>query len=174
MIQGLTTKEYLQQIHMIRAKVERLESVRAILRSDLYSVHSAVESLGRVRVQSSFSDSRVNRILCKIETIDGMILEEIDRLQGIRQTIVGQIEAIPDERMKEILFRRYVKCEKWEYIAGDIYADIRYVYRVHSQALKAFSQMFGTALPDGSDDAGGSNHLDGLKSDAGHLTVREP
>ena len=161
-MQELTTKEYLQQIHMIQKRVERLEYVRTSLKADLYSVRSAAASLGSARVKSSFKDSRVNRILYKIETIDGNVLKEIDQLQDIRQAIVNQIEAIPDERLREILFQRYVRCEKWEGIANNLHFDVRYMYLLHARALPVFAEMFGNLYLTGpeAEAAVGSNKTD--------------
>ena len=139
----MTTKEYLQQIDMARRKIERLEYNRSVLRSDLYSVKSAASSLGNIREQSSYMDNRIDKLLDKIAATDINILKEIERLQDIRQTIIQQIEAMPDEKQKEVLFRRYVRCEKWEEIASNLFFDTRYIYLLHARGLTDFAEMFG-------------------------------
>ena len=136
----MTTKEYLQEIYKISRRIKRLQEIRAEIRADLYSVRSA--PLDSDKVQSSVSDDRMAKLVAKVDWIERDIIDELDVLTERRKVICGQIEQMTDERYKTILHDRYVLCHKWERIAVDMDLDIRWVYRLHGEALKSFENLY--------------------------------
>ena len=136
----MTTKEYLQEIYKLSRRIKRLQEIRAEIRADLYSVKSA--PLSSDKVQSSAGDDRMAKLIAKVDRIERDIVDQIDKLTDRREAICGQIEQVEDERYKTILYDRYVLCHKWERIAVDMDLEIRWVYRLHGEALKSFEKLY--------------------------------
>lgn len=138
----MTAKEYLQQIYITTKKIERLEQSREQLRADLYSIKSPSGSMSSTVVSSSVSGDKMEKLIAKADCIERDIVKELDRLIKKRDKITRQIEKVPDERYRTILYQRYVQCLKWERIADNLNHDLRYVYRLHGDALQVFDKLF--------------------------------
>lgn len=63
-----------------------------------------------------------------------------DRLITLRKEAGALIEQIADGRYREVLKRRYLWGESWEYIAIGMGYSFRQVLRIHGSALGAFSK----------------------------------
>ena len=70
-----------------------------------------------------------------IADMEADIDREIDRLVSLRQTIEASIAAVQDERLRDILRRRYIDGDRMERIAVDLCLDYRWVRRLHARAL---------------------------------------
>ena len=53
--------------------------------------------------------------------------------------IFQAIEEVPDERERQVLTLRYIKCLKWEEIAVEMHVEWAQVHRIHAKALKHFN-----------------------------------
>ena len=140
----MTAKTYLQQIYNIQQQIERLRRRRDAIRADLYSLGSPAGQLDTDRVQTSnMMGDRMLELVAQADELDQGIVYEIKRLQRKREQIAGEIETLPNERYRKLLFERYVVCRKWPQIAvilstTDQPLDLRWVYRMHGHALKMF------------------------------------
>ena len=81
-------------------------------------------------------------MIARMDKADRNIRSETERLHNQRIKIQQQIESVDDERYRSILFGRYVLCETWEKVAEDVPCDVRHVYRLHGDALKAFEDLY--------------------------------
>ena len=72
--------------------------------------------------------------------------EEVDRYLSLVQEIRQTIEQVGDTRYIEILYRRYFCAETWETISLNTGYDLRWVYRLHKQALRAVDRIINTPL----------------------------
>lgn len=70
-----------------------------------------------------------------IADLDAEINREIDRLVALRQRIEQSIAGVHDERLRDILRRRYIDGDRMEQIAVDLCLDYRWVRRLHARAL---------------------------------------
>ena len=52
--------------------------------------------------------------------------------------IFQAIENAPNERERQVLTYRYIKCLKWEEIAVEMHVEWAQVHRIHANALKHF------------------------------------
>lgn len=137
----MTAKEYLQQIYHLDRRIKRLQAKREEIRADLYSVKSTTD-YNADKVQTSASGDAMLRLIAKADSIDRDIVRKIDRLVSLRDSISKEIEQLPNEKHKEVLFKRYVICERWEQIAVDMNVTLRYVYMVHGEALQVFAKKY--------------------------------
>jgi len=138
----MTTKEYLQQIYIIHKKITRLEERRQQIRAEMYGTRSPAGQMGD-RVQTSMSGDAMLNLIAKVDRIERDIVYEKDALLDAQSRIIRQIESVPDEKQKDVLFKRYVCFKRWEQIAVDMNLTVRYVYMLHGDALKSFSKIIG-------------------------------
>lgn len=84
----------------------------------------------------------------KIETVNRMIATDrentdeyrkrIDDLKAIKTDICNVILNVENAKLQELLELRYIHFAKWDYISRILgYSNVRSVYRLHIQALKA-------------------------------------
>ena len=142
----MTPKEYLQQIYIITKRLQRLRQLCDQLREDAYSIGSPMGSLSPDKVQTSPSGDQMERAIARVDKTERQIRSETNRLKEKRRKIQQQIEAVPDERYKSILFGRYVMCQTWERVAEAVPCDVRHVYRLHGAALRAFGEIYAKEI----------------------------
>lgn len=136
----MTTKEHLQQVYSIQRKIKRLEDRREDLRADLYSVKSPSD-LPEIRVQTSLSGDKMLELISKVDELERDIIAEISDLTDKKQQIMTEIEKVPNENYRQLLFDRYILCKRWEQIALDRDKGVRWIYRMHGKSLNAFEKV---------------------------------
>ncbi len=65
-----------------------------------------------------------------------------DRLITLRKEAGALIEQIEDGRYREVLKRRYLWGESWEYIAVGLGYAYHHIHKLHGQALNEFETVF--------------------------------
>ena len=136
----MTAKEHLQQVYAIQRKIKRLQDRREDLRADLYSVKSPSD-LPEIRVQTSITGDKMLELVAKVDELERGIIAEIDELTEKKQEIIAEIERVPQENYRQLLFDRYILCQKWEQIALDRDKGVRWIYRLHGKALNTFEKV---------------------------------
>ena len=136
----MTAKEHLQQVYAIQRKIKRLQDRREDLRADLYSVKSPSD-LPEIRVQTSITGDKMLELVAKVDELERGIIAEIDELTEKKQEIISEIERVPQENYRQLLFDRYILCQKWEQIALDRDKGVRWIYRLHGKALNTFEKV---------------------------------
>lgn len=140
----MTTKEYLQQIFMIRQKISRLSARRDEIRREMYAMKSPAGKMSADKVQSSTTGDQILKLIASVDVIEQDIVREIRALEEARDRISKEIEAVPDDRYRRLLHQRYELCWRWERIAadwGEYGMSVRHIYRLHGDALKAFAKV---------------------------------
>lgn len=130
-------KEYLQQVRKLDILIGRKIEQRDSLRAD--TVRITAHSEGE-RVKSSGNLMRLSDTIAKIIDLEKEIDADIDKLVNLKKEIISVIDSIDHSEMIDLLYRRYLKYEKWEKIAVEMNYNIRWVYRLHGQALKKISE----------------------------------
>lgn len=134
----MTTKQYLQQIYQIHRRVRRLQAQREQIRAELYSVGSPAGKMDADKVQTSLSGDTMLRLIAKVDEVERGIVAEMEELLELQHRITREIEQLPNEQQRDVLFQRYVLFKKWEQIAVDMNYTIRRVYQLHGEALESF------------------------------------
>lgn len=137
----MTAKQYLQQIYQIHRKVKRLQAQREQIRAELYSIGSPSGKMDADKVQTSTSGDSMLRLIAKVDELEREIVEEVDDLLEKQHRITREIERLPNDRQRDVLFQRYVLFRRWEEIAVKMDVSVRYVYHVHGDALKSFAKI---------------------------------
>lgn len=136
----MTAKEHLQQVYMIQRKINRLEAQREDLRADLYSVKSPSD-MPDIRVQTSLTGDKMLELVARVDEIERGIIDEINALVEKKVSITEEIEKVPNENYKQLLFDRYILCRRWEQIAIDRDKSVRTIFKMHGRALNLFEKV---------------------------------
>lgn len=136
----MTAKEYLEQIYHIDNRIKRLNETRAAIRIEMYSVKTP--TLSANKVTSSMSGDAMLRIIARADEVDREMALEVKRLIETRNKICKQIEGLPKEKHRQVLYMRYVLFKRMERIADDMDKTVRHVYRLRDEALAAFEEKY--------------------------------
>lgn len=146
----MTVKQYLGQVRQLDLKInQRFDQVE-----ELKQIAAGVKSPGikGSMVQTSKEGDPIGNIVNKYLDIESEIDELIDRYVSLKNKIIGEIQSLPDPRMIELLYLRYIKYMRLEEIActmkkknGNAYS-YDHIQRLHSKALYEFSKCHGNAV----------------------------
>ena len=136
----MTAKEYLQQVYRAKKEVRRLQLARDHLREEMYSLRSPSGNMTPDKVQSSVTGDKIEKLIAQVDETERELVAQQERWLELYRTVTRQIEAMPNELHREILFQRYVLCKRWPRISRDLDYDQRYVYRLHGEALVEFTR----------------------------------
>lgn len=132
----MTAKEYLKRIElidiMIRQREEQLNSLRETAGG------AAAIRYDKLNVQMSVSPDMMERNILKLLDLEEKIFADKVRLESLKNEIVEQIQSLDDRRYVDVLFRRYVRYQKFEQIALDMSYDYDYIRVLHGEALVTF------------------------------------
>lgn len=134
----MTAKEYLSQLitmdNAINRKQQRLATLRDVAMNT--TPNYADEAVQRTREKNPLEN-----IMAKIVDLDREIDEDIDALVDFKAEVWEQLDKIPDERYKRILWLRYADRKTWRYIASDVNFSTRYIHKMHSKALDELDKI---------------------------------
>lgn len=136
----MTAKEHLQSVYAISQKINRLQARREDIRNDLYSLGGM--DMSADRVQTSPKGDRMLELIATVDEIERDLVDEIKELTEDKQKIIREIERVPQENYKQLLYDRYVLCQRWEKIALDRNKGVRWIYRLHGKSLQAFEKVW--------------------------------
>ena len=125
----MTAKEFLQQGWHIEQRIEKRKDERERLMAKLTSGVQQLSGMPRGGVHD-WTDTAI-----RIAELDKMLMADIDCLVTLKADICKAIDAVEDIRYRRLLELRYRNYESWEQIAVDMGYDIRWVYRLHGEAL---------------------------------------
>jgi len=134
----MTAKEELQSIGRMRNKLKRMRNRIGELREAMTSLSSPSGSMNPDKVQTSMNGDKMAALMADLDDLEKSYLDGVEGLQHSITEIAGKIERLPNERQKEVLYKRYVLGQTWEQIAVDMNFYIRHVYRIHGEALKEY------------------------------------
>ena len=129
----MTPKEYLQQygtaMRRIRAISDHLAELRAIAEriTPNYGGNGGSHQTG----------DKLGSAVAQIVDAENKVRTEIEQLFATEREIEQTINAVEDERLRMILYHRYILGEKWEQIAVSLHLDYRWLLRLHGRALIA-------------------------------------
>lgn len=126
----MTAKEYMSRGYHLEKEIEALKAEKARAYNE---ATNTVRSTDGERVQSSggHGDNKMATYAEYSRKLD----ELIDRRFVVKCEIISMVDVIQSALYREILFRRYISCEKWEKIALDMNYSIRHITRLHGKAL---------------------------------------
>ena len=128
----MTPKEYLQQAYRIDRKIKLDIEKLSAMRSALFGKAVSYESDGS---QHTRHGNGIEAAMLRVLEYEERINAEIDRLTDTRLKIEQVINLVPDDTQREVLTRRYLLYQKWEYIAVEMNYNIKWIFKLHGKAL---------------------------------------
>ncbi|MDE7185136.1 MAG: hypothetical protein K2O40_11870 [Lachnospiraceae bacterium] len=130
-----TKRKYLDKFRENRDAVKRIEE--QIKEFELFETSPKINSIDVKTHDSSVAKDLSDYIVKKNELVEKMIHARYRRVR-IYTEIFQAIEEVPDERERQVLTLRYIKCLKWEEIAVEMHVEWAQVHRIHTRALGHF------------------------------------
>ncbi|MBR3747579.1 MAG: hypothetical protein IKN27_11535 [Selenomonadaceae bacterium] len=134
----MTAKEYLQQVYYLNEKIEsKLEQI-ARLQSTATRVTTVITGTpsGGTRLSS-----RIEEAVAAVQQQSDFLADEIKQLLNLRREVSAAIAELDNHNERLVLEYRYLCFYSWQQIAHVMRTGLRYIYYVHSRALKNFSAM---------------------------------
>lgn len=140
----MNAKEYLRQIELLEIKIRQKEDQLECLKATAGG--AAAIRYDKLNVQITVAPDMMERNVLQMVELQDKIFEDRCRMEHLKDQIIDQIQALDDERYVDLLFRRYVKFQKFEQIALDMSYDYVYIRELHGEALGAFETQYHNIL----------------------------
>lgn len=135
----MTAKEYLRRIRDAESDLRSAEMDYQRARDDVMNLKAIEYDKDKVS-NSHIGD--LSDAIAALEKYAARVSEQWDRLIVMREEAKAQIEQIADGRYREVLHRRYLQGESWEYIAVGMGYAYHHIHKLHGQALNEFEAVF--------------------------------
>lgn len=133
----MTAKEYLRRIRDTESDLRSAEQDYQRARDDVMNLKAIQYDKDKVS-NSHIGD--LSDAIAALEKYAERVNAKWDELITLRTEAEKQIEQIVDGRYREVLHRRYLQGESWEYIAIGLGYSFRQVLRIHGAALVEFAK----------------------------------
>ena len=133
----MTAKEYLRRIRDAESDLRNAEMDYQRARDDVMNLKEIEYDKDKVS-NSHIGD--LSDAIAALEKYAERVNAKWDELIAMREEAKVQIEQIADGRYREVLHRRYLQGESWEYIAVGMGYSFRQVTRLHGGALRAIAE----------------------------------
>lgn len=134
-------KKYLKQVYNLDMDINS----RLLEKQSIESTLLKVSSVQQDRVQESHAGRYDDKYMPLIR-LQSEIDELVDELGQKRVAITRQINQIEDDRYQMVLRLRYLSSKTWEEIALLMNYNLRWIYRLHGEALEEFRDTFGDEI----------------------------
>jgi hypothetical protein len=140
----MTAKEYLKQIEALDIKIRQKQDQLDCLKETAGG--NAAIRYDKLNVQITVAPDMMERNVLRMVELEEKIWADKLKMETLKDQIIDQIQSLEDERYIDLLFRRYVKYQKFEQIALDMSYDYVYIRELHGEALGAFEQEYKDIL----------------------------
>ena len=140
----MTAKEYLKQIEALDIKIRQKQDQLECLKETAGG--NAAIRYDKLNVQITVAPDMMERNVLRMVELEEKIWADKLKMETLKDQIIDQIQSLEDERYIDLLFRRYVKYQKFEQIAIDMSYDYVYIRELHGEALGAFEQEYKNIL----------------------------
>lgn len=136
----MDARNYLRQIHRLEAFISMRQRQIKDLRRSMSYIKSMDYSADRV--QTSPDGSGFTNESIRLADMELEIERKIHQCEHLRETIIGQIERMPDQRHIDVLSGIYIHRKDLMDLADDLNYDYYWVCHLHGEALRAFEQQY--------------------------------
>lgn len=136
----MDARNYLRQIHRLEALISMRQRQIKDLRKSMAYMKSMDYSADRV--QTSPDGSGFTSDVIRLVDMELEIERKIYQCEHLRETIIGQIERMPDQRYIDVLSGIYIHRKDLMDLADDLHYDYYWVCHLHGEALSAFERQY--------------------------------
>ena len=133
----MTAKEYLRRIRDAESDLRSAEMDYQRARDDVMNLKAIEYDKDKVS-NSHIGD--LSDAIAALEKYAELVNAKWGELIAMREEAKERIGEIADGRYREVLHRRYLQGESWEYIAIGLGYSFRQVLRIHGAALVEFAK----------------------------------
>lgn len=134
----MNAKEYLSQAFQLDQRINsKLEQV-SMLRDLALKTTSVLQD---DKVQSAKQQSPMESALVKLMSLEEEINNDIDQLIDLKRELTTFVSEMDNPSFRLLLELRYLSGSIWEEVAAIMGYDIRWVYRLHREALKEANRL---------------------------------
>ena len=133
----MTAKEYLRRIRDAESDLRSAEMDYQRARDDVMNLKAIEYDKDKVS-NSHIGD--LSDAIAALEKYAERVNAKWDELIAMREEAKERIGEITEGRYREVLHRRYLQGESWEYIAVGMGYSFRQVTRLHGGALRAIAE----------------------------------
>lgn len=130
----MTYREKIDWLHRYRDSVARYR----VLQQERAQLRALAEGVSRGMAPPG-GDSRHDALPAAVERIveaEDKLAAQVDLCMQYRAEVERAIRQVSVPREREVLRRRYILCQTFATIAGQMHLDLRWVYRLHRRAVQ--------------------------------------
>ena len=135
----MTAKEYLRRIRDAESDLRSAEMDYQRARDDVMNLKAIEYDKDKVS-NSHIGD--LSDAIAALEKYAERVSAKWGELIAMREEAKERIGEIADGRYREVLHRRYLQGESWEYIAVGMGYAYHHIHKLHGQALNEFEAVF--------------------------------
>lgn len=132
----MTPKEYLMQYRDAVRRATAAQDHLAELRAMAERITPNYSGGGTHQ-----TGDRIGAAVARIVDAESRVSDELELLEATERAVIGTINSVEDERLRGILYRRYICGRKWEVIAVDLNIEYRWLLRLHGRALQEVQKI---------------------------------
>ena len=139
----MTAKEQLRQLATLNQRIDQRLKLIEYYMEQAERMGGALSQVGAVT--GTKERSPMERWVDKAVDLANDISGEVNALRAERRLICGIVDRITNPKYKQVLELRYFSPYpiKWEDIAETMGLDVRWVYRLHGEALLEYAKVAG-------------------------------
>ena len=139
----MTAKEQLRQISTLNQRIDQRLKLIEYYMEQAERMGGALSQVGAVT--GTKTQSPMANWVDKAIDLANDISEEVNALRAERRLICGIVDRIKNPKYKQVLELRYFSPypTKWDDIAETMGLDVRWVYRLHGEALLEYAKVAG-------------------------------
>ena len=137
----MTPKEQLRQISTLNQRIEQRLKLIEYYMEQAERMGGALSLVGSVT--GTKEQSPMERWVDKAIDLARDLEAEVEALRAERRLVGGIVDRIENAKQKQVLELRYFSPQPmtWEEIAEKMGLDVRWVYRLHGEALKSYERV---------------------------------
>ena len=139
----MTAKEQLRQLSTLNQRIDQRLKLIEYYMEQAERIGGALSMVGAVAgtKERSPMERWVDNAIDLAHDLEG----EVEELRAERRLIGGIVDRITNPKYKQVLELRYFspKPPRWEDIAETMGLDVRWVYRLHGEALLEYAKVAG-------------------------------
>lgn len=132
----MTTKEYLLQVKYLDEKIQSNKEALDNLKAKLTSITSKLDD---VKVQSS-NQANFDETLADIIDTESKLNRDMCKYIRLKYKILSEINAMEDNTLSVILFKRYILGKSLNQIAKELNYSYDHLRHLHLKALREFKR----------------------------------
>ena len=142
----MQAKAYLRQAYRINQLIQSNQKELEELHELSISISGIDTSKDTVQTSPS-GDASYTKIIEKIDELERIIKNDIDKLLNLKLDIKKTIDSVSDSEERLLLQERYLNFMEWDDISESMYVSTRHIHRIHGRALNKVNEILKVGTP---------------------------